>query len=271
MGQILGRGPTAQRPRPTRTVHAWPMATRGAAHDCVAPWPTVVATTHGAPVRSPRGSAACTLDGAVTSLTREVASNVLGVAALNWDGEAATRCLPARHWTGWRRRWGRRRALARLAATWWWHAAYPVSGMATAASRPGWAVALDRGDERQLRTDWSEWWRGGWGSDSGGGAVSFRPALSGWHARRREVAAAFGPSRSGCWPLRCEHRRVAALPWHVAPRGDGVLTSGPGAERERLTGGTPWQIIPELKIILNENSSKEMARCCKQFQENSWR
>jgi hypothetical protein len=45
-----------------------------------------------------------------------------------------------------------------------------------------------------------------------------------------------------------------------APAGDGVLMSGPGAERERLTGGTPRQIIPELKTISNENSSKEMAR-----------
>jgi hypothetical protein len=25
------------------------------------------------------------------------------------------------------------------------------------------------------------------------------------------------------------------------PRGDGVLTGGPGVERERLTSGTPWQ------------------------------
>jgi hypothetical protein len=41
-----------------------------------------------------------------------------------------------------------------------------------------------------------------------------------------------------------------------APGGDGVLTSGSGAEREWLTGGTPRQIIPKLKIILNKNSSK---------------
>jgi hypothetical protein len=31
-------------------------------------------------------------------------------------------------------------------------------------------------------------------------------------------------------------------------------------EKRRATGGTPRQIIPELKRILNENSSKEMAR-----------
>jgi hypothetical protein len=46
---------------------------------------------------------------------------------------------------------------------------------------------------------------------------------------------------------------------------------GPDAERRRSTGGTPQHIIPELKTILNENSSKEMARSWEKFQENSWR
>jgi hypothetical protein len=53
---------------------------------------------------------------------------------------------------------------------------------------------------------------------------------------------------------------MAMLPRHMAPHRDGVLTSGLGAERERLTGGAPWQIYSELKTIPNENSSKEMAR-----------
>jgi hypothetical protein len=45
MGRILGRGPTAERPRPARTVRAWPMAMWGAAHDCAAPWPMTVRAT----------------------------------------------------------------------------------------------------------------------------------------------------------------------------------------------------------------------------------
>jgi hypothetical protein len=48
MGRILGCGPTAQRPQPTHTVHAWPTATRGVTHDCAAPRPIVVAAAHDA-------------------------------------------------------------------------------------------------------------------------------------------------------------------------------------------------------------------------------
>jgi hypothetical protein len=39
----------------------------------------------------------------------------------------------------------------------------------------------------------------------------------------------------------------------------------------RPTGGTSQKIIPELKTISNENSSKEMARSWEKIQENSWR
>jgi hypothetical protein len=45
-----------------------------------------------------------------------------------------------------------------------------------------------------------------------------------------------------------------------APGGDSVLMSGPGVERERLTGGAPRQIYSELKTLQNENSSKQIAR-----------
>jgi hypothetical protein len=44
------------------------------------------------------------------------------------------------------------------------------------------------------------------------------------------------------------------------PRGDGALMSGPDAERERLTGGTPRQRFFELKILPDENSTKQIAR-----------
>jgi hypothetical protein len=120
--------------------------------------------------------------------------------------------------------------------------------------------------------------------DGGGGAVGgdlhekqreVRWPTTGVHGGRREVSfrpavgtrtRAAGSTLSGVAKAPCRQRLYGlaraggSAAATRAPGGDGVPTSGPGAEKERLTGGTPWQIIPELKTILNENSSKEMAK-----------
>jgi hypothetical protein len=44
--------------------------------------------------------------------------------------------------------------------------------------------------------------------------------------------------------------------------------SGPNVERERLTGGTLRQQFFELKMLLNENSSKQIVRSWGKFQKN---
>jgi hypothetical protein len=86
-----------------------------------------------------------------------------------------------------------------------------------------------------------------------------RDGLTGGGAGRAQTAkmAAFRHARSGGAPtvrrqrgldngeaLSERHYRPAPL-WRCAgvwqPRGNGVLTGGPDAERERLTSGTPWQ------------------------------
>jgi hypothetical protein len=79
-----------------------------------------------------------------------------------------------------------------------------------------------------------------------------RPRLGQWWRRSRLRTRAVGATR--------EAARGGGGVRTVSvgtPRRDGVLTSGPDTERLRLTGGTLRQIIPELKIILNENSSKD--------------
>jgi hypothetical protein len=99
---------------------------------------------------------------------------------------------------------------------------------------------------------------------TGGGAgrartaktAAFRHARSGGAPtvrRRRGLDNGEALSERCCRPAplwRC----AGAGAWH--PRGNGVLTGGPGAERERLTSGTPWQRFFELKILSDENSSK---------------
>jgi hypothetical protein len=86
------------------------------------------------------------------------------------------------------------------------------------------------------------------------------PGLSGRRASDTETALSGVPRVPGRRRLYgVAHARGSAAVAH-ALGGDGVLTSGSGAERERLTGGTPRQIISELKTIPNENSSNEMAR-----------
>jgi hypothetical protein len=66
-------------------------------HYCAASWATAVAAAHDratrlgaahATARHAHSAAAFTLSGVVTSLTREVAGYMLGVAALDSDGEA---------------------------------------------------------------------------------------------------------------------------------------------------------------------------------------
>jgi hypothetical protein len=61
---------------------------------------------------------------------------------------------------------------------------------------------------------------------------------------------------------RREKRRCGVLASASAwqPCRDGALMSGPDAERERLTGVTLWQRFFELKILPDENSSKQIAR-----------
>jgi hypothetical protein len=84
------------------------------------------------------------------------------------------------------------------------------------------------------------------------------PGLSGRRASDTETALSGVPRVPGRQRLYGVARGSAAVAHALG--GDGVLTSGSGAERERLTGGTPRQIISELKTIPNENSSNEMAR-----------
>jgi hypothetical protein len=121
-----------------------------------------------------------------------------------------------------------------------------------------------------------------WRAHPGGGSEA-RPSSDGGvarsdtHGQKRKGDGGFGPAvgtrtraagstLSGVAKAPCRQRLYGlaraggSAAATRAPGGDGVLMSGPGAEKERLTGGTPWQIIPELKTILNENSSKEMAR-----------
>jgi hypothetical protein len=92
--------------------------------------------------------------------------------------------------------------------------------------------------------------------DLTGGGVRHDPAAG--RAQTAETAA-FGHVRSGGaliarWrrgsdsgEALSERRRRAAPFWRDAgvgawqPRGNSVLTGGPGAERERLIGGTPRQ------------------------------
>jgi hypothetical protein len=50
---------------------------------------------------------------------------------------------------------------------------------------------------------------------------------------------------------------VAVLPWLAAPARDGAPMHGPWRGKLRPTGGTPGQIISELKTLPNENSSKK--------------
>jgi hypothetical protein len=65
------------------------------------------------------------------------------------------------------------------------------------------------------------------------------------HGRRRgrEVAAIGTPARG---PDSAFKARRSTDAWQ--PRGDGTLTGGPGAERGRLTGGSPVLVISELKF-----------------------
>jgi hypothetical protein len=81
-------------------------------------------------------------------------------------------------------------------------------------ARPGDKARSDSGDGGTISDS-----RGGAASDSGGGAVGQPLSVS---ARHRGSPAGVA---------RC-----------VAPGGDSALTSGPNAEREKLTGGTSRQI-----------------------------
>jgi hypothetical protein len=77
-------------------------------------------------------------------------------------------------------------------------------------ARPGDKARSDSGDSSTISDS-----RGGAASDSGGGIVWQPLSTSAWH-RGSPVGVA-----------RC-----------MAPGGDSALTSGPGVEREKLTGGT---------------------------------
>jgi hypothetical protein len=70
-------------------------------------------------------------------------------------------------------------------------------------------------------------------------------------------AARLGPRRYRPTPL-WHGRGVGAGMWR--PRRNGALTGGPGTEGESLIGGTPQQRFFELKLLPNENSSKQIAR-----------
>jgi hypothetical protein len=86
------------------------------------------------------------------------------------------------------------------------------------------------------------------------------PGLSGRRASDTKTTLSGVPRVPGRQRLYGVARARGSAAVAHALGGDGVLTSGSGAERERLTGGTPRQIISELKTIPNENSSNEMAR-----------
>jgi hypothetical protein len=74
-------------------------------------------------------------------------------------------------------------------------------------------------------------------SNSGGGtwlrtvAATRRSNTAARRVRHRTAAASF------------EHGSGSAGAMCGTPGGDSVLMSRPGAEREKLTGGTPWQIL----------------------------
>jgi hypothetical protein len=95
--------------------------------------------------------------------------------------------------------------------------------------------------------------------------VGFEQRRSTAREVRRAVAAAFGQrrSRNGAdgWRLYgvgvacARHGRGA---WQ--PHGERALTGGPGAERERLIGGSLVSAIFELKFTPRKNSSKQITK-----------
>jgi hypothetical protein len=91
----------------------------------------------------------------------------------------------------------------------------------------------------------------------GGGGFAPAVGMRTWAAGSTLSGVARAPGRRRLYGTARVRGSAAAA---RAPGGDGVPMSGPSAERGRLTGETPRQIIPKLKTILNENSSKEMAR-----------
>jgi hypothetical protein len=82
-----------------------------------------------------------------------------------------------------------------------------------------------------------------------------RSALTRVEAAKAMAHGALGRGAIRTAPLR---HGVGTGTWQ--PCGYGLLMSGPGAERERLIGGTPWQQFSELKTLPDENSSKQIAR-----------
>jgi hypothetical protein len=111
-------------------------------------------------------------------------------------------------------------------------------GVARAARRrPTWDDGGEgqrgREDERTRRrgvlTGASDGVQRGVGDDGGVACSDTRSAA-------REARRAVGLSGR-----RCRNTDTETGAWQ--PRGDGVLTGGPGAERERLTGGSPVSAI----------------------------
>jgi hypothetical protein len=126
----------------------------------------------------------------------------------------------------------------------------------SAALTEGWVAAASSNSDGGMR------FRTGSGDEaprhSGEAGDGFRwsgARCSDWCCRLRTAETATG-RRFMAWARTAVSAQRGM--WHARWRQH--ADEWASAERERLTGGTPRQIISELKTIPNENSSNEMAR-----------